>query len=104
MTAPCPTCPTGREVVGQQFSPGFIGQSDLSDLSDRKTQGGSENGIRLSALAARWRAGIDHDAAEAEAMAEHFSAPEGPDLPEHDPLRDGLLRGFHEHRARLAGR
>ncbi|WP_458094742.1 hypothetical protein [Roseomonas sp. WA12] len=84
--------------------PGFIGQSDLSDLSDRKPLGRGKNSIPLSALAARWRAGLDHDEAEARAMAEHYAASVVPDPAEPDPLRDGLLRGFHEHRARLTGR
>lgn len=45
---------------------------------------------------------IDHDVAEAEAIAAHYAAPAGPPLPAHDPLADGLLRGFHAHRPALA--
>jgi hypothetical protein len=98
VTTPCPTCPTSAEEVGQQFRPGFIGLSDLSDLSDRKSQGRDENEVSLSALAARWRADLDHDAAEAEAMAEHYAAPAGAPLPQSDPLAAGLLEGFRRHR------
>ncbi|MBP0493988.1 hypothetical protein [Roseomonas indoligenes] len=53
----------------------------------------------LSALAARWKAETNHDAGEAAAMAEHYAAPVGPDLPHPDPLTVGLVRGFHAHRA-----
>lgn len=98
MAIPCPTCPTGHEEVGQRFSPDFIGQSDLSDLSDRKTQGWGKNSICLSSLAARWRSEMDHDEAEAAAMAEHYAAPGGPVLPKRDPLAEGLARGFWAHR------
>jgi hypothetical protein len=40
----------------------------------------------------------DHDAAEAEAMAEHYAAPVGEPLPGMDPLAAGLLKGFYAHR------
>jgi hypothetical protein len=118
MTTPCPTCPTDEEEVGQHFSPGFIDQSDLSDLSDRKSKGGVRNSVSLSALAARWRADLGHDAAEAEAMAQHYAAPcEEPTLGsetedfslidawirgagalECSSVAEGLLRGFWAHR------
>ncbi|WP_424135149.1 hypothetical protein [Roseomonas chloroacetimidivorans] len=102
MTTPRPTCPTGRDEVGQRFRPGFIGRSDLSDLSDQNSEGGDKNDVSLSALAARWRTEIDHDAAEAEAMREHYAAAPTPYAPtDPDPLRDGLLRGVHEYRLRL---
>jgi hypothetical protein len=98
MTTPCPTCPTGAEEVGQQFRPGFIGLSDLSDLSDRCAEGEVRNRVSLSALAARWRPELSHDTAEAEAMAEHYAAPPGAPLPQSDPLAAGLLEGFRRHR------
>ena len=50
------------------------------------------------------RPDLNHDAAEAKAMRQHYAAPAGPDLPSPDPVAVGLARGFHEHRARLAGR
>jgi hypothetical protein len=100
VTTSCPTCPTGHEEVGQRFSPGFIDQSDLSDLSDQNSKGGDKNDVSLSALAARWRAEMDHDEAEAEAMRDYYATPAGhPYAPtDPDPLRDGLLRGFWAHR------
>ena len=39
----------------------------------------------------------DHDAAEAEAMAAHYAAPAGPDLPQPDPLTRGLLATANRH-------
>lgn len=42
----------------------------------------------------------DHDAGEAEAMAEHYATPAGPPLSARDPLRDGLLAGYRQHVAR----
>lgn len=44
---------------------------------------------------------LDHDAAEAAAMAEHYAAPPGPDMPTLDPLAAGLARGSHAHRAAI---
>ena len=41
---------------------------------------------------------MEHDAAEAEAMAEHYAAPAGPVLPQPDPLAQGLARGFRTQR------
>ncbi|WP_131829692.1 hypothetical protein [Teichococcus deserti] len=38
------------------------------------------------------------DAAEAEAIREHFAAPSGPGPPSSDPLKDGLRKGFWAHR------
>ncbi len=41
------------------------------------------------------------EAAEAAAMAAHYAAPAAADAyrpGDPDPLRDGLLRGFHDHR------
>ncbi|WP_338664332.1 hypothetical protein VQH23_04020 [Pararoseomonas sp. SCSIO 73927] len=68
-----PTRPTAVARVGQQFTPVKYGLSDPPDLSDRNSEGGAENSIRLSDLATRWRTELDHDAAEAAAMAEHYA-------------------------------
>lgn len=38
------------------------------------------------------------DAAEAEAMRQHYAAPVGPGPPSSDPLKDGLFRSFWLHR------
>jgi len=43
---------------------------------------------------------MDHDAAEAAAMAEHYAAPPGPDLPSPDPVAAGLAHGFEAGRHR----
>lgn len=40
----------------------------------------------------------DHDAAEAEAMRQHYAAPASTGPPSADPLKDGLFRGFWLHR------
>jgi len=98
MATPCPTSPTSSEGVGQRKRPGFVDQSDLSDLSDRKTQGGGQNSICLSALAARWRFQLEHDEAEAAALVEHYAAPVGPELPQPDSVAAGLAHGFWAHR------
>lgn len=64
---------------------------------------------RLRSLAQRYRVPsvpipeaeppMDHDAAEPVALAQHYAAPAGPDLPSHDPLAAGLLAGFRRHAA-----
>jgi len=41
---------------------------------------------------------LRHDAEEAEAMAAFYAAPAGPVLPSHDPVAEGLQRGFWAHR------
>ena len=103
MATPCPTSPTSSEGVGQRKRPGFVDQSDPSDLSDRKTQGEGENSICLSSLAARWRFQLEHDEAEAAALAEHYAASVGPELPQPDPVAAGLLEGFRAYRGGRLG-
>ncbi|MBP0445016.1 hypothetical protein J8J14_09510 [Roseomonas sp. SSH11] len=41
---------------------------------------------------------LNHDASEASALADHYATLAGPELPEPDPLAEGLLRGFAAHR------
>jgi hypothetical protein len=96
---PVPTVPTGKNWSGQQNPPQYQCCPDRPDCPDQKEQGRGKNKGSLSALAARWRADLDHDTAEAEAMAEHYATPAGPALPERDPLAEGLLRGFWAHRS-----
>ena len=51
-----------------------------------------------SAGAVPYQPDLDHDAAEAAAMSEHYATLAGPVLPERDPMAEGLLRGFWAHR------
>jgi hypothetical protein len=95
---PVPTVPTSKNWSGQQNPQQYQSCPDRPDCPDRKEQGLGKKGVSLSALAARWRADLDHDAAEEAAMAEHYAAPAGPALPERDPLAEGLLKGFWAHR------
>jgi hypothetical protein len=92
---PVPTVPTGENWSGHRI---HLQYQRCPDRPDLKEQGLGKNSVSLSVLAARWRAGLDHDAAEAEAMVEHYAAPADPALPERDPLAEGLLRGFWAHR------
>lgn len=46
---------------------------------------------------------MEHDEAEAVAMAEHFAAPASPSLPSPDPLTQGLLQGYRTHVERRQG-
>ena len=95
-----PTDPTLPHPLGTPKAQQNKGCSDSSECSDPKSQGGSENTISLSALATRWRTDLDHDAAEAAAMADHYAAPPGPSLPSPDPVAAGLARGFEAARQR----
>jgi len=99
MTAsPVPTDPSLHGTLGTPNGQQNKGCSERSGCSDPKSQGWGRNNISLSALAVRWRADLDHDAAEAEAMLAFYAAPAGPELPESDPMAEGLLRGFWAHR------
>jgi hypothetical protein len=95
---PVPTVPTGENWSEHRILPQYQWYPDRPDCPDQKQQGLGKNSVSLSALAARWRVDLDHDAAEAEAMAEHYAAPVGPALPDRDPLAEGLLCGFWAHR------
>ena len=98
-----PTVPTLSRPVGTLKTPANIGCPDRPDCPDRKTQAGGKNAIPLASLAGRIRARMAQDETEAEAMTAGLSALSPLDLPSPDPLTMGLLRGFHEHRVRLAG-
>jgi hypothetical protein len=98
MVMAAPTAPTPPRPAGAPKTQQNKGCPDRPDRPDRKSKGGGENDVSLSALAARWRVDLDHDTAEAEAMAEHYAAPAGLILPGRDPLAEGLLRGFWAHR------
>ncbi|WP_265545600.1 hypothetical protein [Roseomonas mucosa] len=59
---------------------------------------GSDHENRIPGEKPRSPSAPDHDAAEAEAMAEHYATPVGEPLPGTDPLAAGLLKGFYAHR------
>ncbi len=94
--------PTAEMPVGSAQAIDNTGCPDRPDRPDLISYGSAEN-RGLSGLADRWKrqAVLDHDAAEATALADHYRARAGPELPAHtDPMVRGLFRGFHAHRSR----